>query len=98
MCNFSKQNNHAGVKKIDSNGSVVFNVDYGVGYTICWENNPYSQELKSNRCGAYLQDILCRCVQQSDFLQKSTNNEIYSQVQQKLIEALQILQNNSIKE
>ena len=96
MCTLSKEKNHVGIKKISLNGDISANVDYGIGYTICWQNKPYSAiSAKDQRVGAYIQDIICRCIDQADFMNKFTQEKKFEQVKTKLFEALSILQNSN---
>ena len=94
MCTLSKENTHVGIKKISLTGNIETNVDYGIGYAIFWQKTPYSDKNVQNiqRSGAYLQDIICRCIEQSDFLFKTTNDKKFDQAKQKLFESLAVLQ------
>lgn len=92
------ENRHFGVKKLSLDGKVEKNIDCGIGYTICWEDQPFqASDEKTQRYGAYLQDIICRCIDQADFIQKTTANanEKYNIVKDKLMQALTELKNIS---
>lgn len=80
-------------KKISMDGQILQNTDYGIGYTIVWENQyPIKQE---NRSGATPIDIINLAIQQLSFLDKSKNyNEKHFKASQKLIQALNILKDN----
>lgn len=88
--------NHIGIKRMSMHGQVSKNVDYGIGYAICWQDVPYKvNSQKNQRYGAFLQDIICRCIQQADFLNKTCQSDVkYEQVKGKLFQALAILQNS----
>lgn len=88
---------HFGVKKMSLDGKVEKNIDCGIGYTICWEDLPFEAcDGKEQRYGAYLQDIICRCVDQVDLINKTAyKNEKYDIVRDKLMQALAQLQSIS---
>lgn len=78
-------------KKIDlQNGNIINNVDYGVGYTIVWENKPL--QLLTQRCGCVPQDILMVVINQLDFLNKtSLSNPKYEQARKLLVQTIKVL-------
>ena len=92
------EDRHFGVKKLSINGKVEKNLDCGIGYTICWEDEPFqASNEKNQRYGAYLQDIICRCIDQVDFIKKTTPHasDKYDIVKNKLMQALNQLKNIS---
>jgi hypothetical protein len=77
-------------------GDIETSVNYGMGYSIIWEPQPYSDSLGENRYGAYLEDILCACIDRIDSIQISKYSaEEYDEVKKKLLESLDILKNKA---
>lgn len=86
------------INKVDpTSGDIESSSDYGFGYTINWEPVPFDV-LKNNdsRCGAYLEDIICACIDRLSVLQISKyKSSDYEKIKGKLFEVLDILKEKS---
>lgn len=96
MCDNAKYN-RINVNKVDVNGDIRTSVDYGFGYSINWEPIPFDVVKNSDdRYGAYLEDIICACINRINVLQVSKyKSEEYEEVKNKLFDALNILKAKS---
>lgn len=93
MCDNSKYN-RVNINKVDVlSGEIKTSVDYGFGYCINWEPIPFDIcQNNKERYGAYLEDIICSCIDRISVLQVSKyNSEEYNVVKEKLFDALNIL-------
>ena len=86
-CNFS-----ICCKKLSMDGQIIQNIDYGVGYTIVWQNKPITLDC-SQRTGTTPQQLILVVMQQLKFLNNSKYyNEKYTEAESKLAQAIKILQ------
>lgn len=72
------------MKSLDLNGEIIQNCDYGIGYTIVW-NNLNSKQVT----GTSINDMLNIIISQCDFINNSKyRNNKYTILKEKLQEAL----------
>lgn len=86
------------ISKLDTNtGDIERSVNYGMGYTIVWEPKPFDVGYnKESRYGAYLEDVICACIDRLTTLQVSKYKaDEYAKITQKLYECLAILKNKA---
>lgn len=85
------------LNKLDVNtGDIERSANYGIGYTIVWEPKPFDVCQNKDRYGAYLEDIICVCIDRLNILQVSKyKSEEYEEITKKLYECLNILKEKS---